>query len=423
MYPPMLPHSLVDHRYNGSAGLLPSVRVLRLGRSLNRLLSSQLLAFLLAVVSSVGCSQKPPAPDIAPADAAVTTAAPAVTPTVTPAAAAKDVMVLKPRARFTIAPTEARKSDDGPGVSRLFLSADGKRLAVSIQDSRTGATSAEVWDIAGQPKRLSKHARAIDALSPEGMRVVRRCEAGTQEVAEAATGRRLADLPVVGNHVFFRNPTIIISLNRSADWQKAHPLTVREFDAITGLALGSFVTSDDDRVNVAPLINQGYELALGVERANRFQVWDLLTRKSVRQFLMTPEPSPEKSQEIVSWNGFAVSPDGRWVAVRQGSLPLQIHDGITGAIVATLPVGVNGFHSVFLPDRPIYLTPSNITRADVTGTSVDVVAYDIPRKSLVGVFRGHEKPGIKVAVSADGTVLVTGDETGNVLLWNLAELR
>jgi WD40 repeat protein len=219
--------------------------------------------------------------------------------------------------------------------------------------------------------------------------------------------------------VFFRPPGLIISLTGCTDWQKAAPLTVHEFDASTGTSLGAAVASDDNRVHVRLVGKLGEQLVLGLQRADRVRVWDVPARKLVREFSLSTEPP----KGITIWDGFAASPDGHWIAVRQQDKPLSIHDATTGAVVATLPVGVCAFESLFLPDRPIYLTPSNITRADPSGTSLDVVVYDVSRKAVLAVLRGHGRPGLKLAASANGRVLVTGDEEGNILLWDLGEVK
>jgi hypothetical protein len=107
----------------------------------------------------------------------------------------------------------------------------------------------------------------------------------------------------------------------------------------------------------------------------------------------------------------------------RGGAPTEILDGTTGAVVATLPGGVNPYHTTFVPGRDVYLAPSNLARAEKTGNPLDVVAYDVQRRAVVAAFRGHQKPGLKVAVSADGKVLATGDEAGDVLLWDLGQLK
>ena len=366
----------------------------------------------------LGCTRSPetagpaavPATETAPASAG-----PAAATTPTPASL-QALPALAPRLRSTV----REKDDKGepPGIERLFLSADGKRLAISTRRTRNGLTGSQIWDIAGAPKRFLLSPGSIEAFSADGKWIVRG-KGGQQMVADAETGANLADLPSPGAPVFFRPPGVVISLTGSTDWQKAAPLTVREFDATTGISLGSAVAATDNRVHASLVGKSAQHLVLGIQRANRVRVWDLFARTLVREFPLSSEPP----KGIVTWNGFAASPDGKWLAVRQDVKPLAIHDATTGAVVATLPAGVNAFDSLFLPDRPIYLTPSNIARADTSGTSVEVVVYDVSRKAFVAVLRGHDRPGLKLAVSGDGRTLATGDEEGNILLWDTSEIK
>jgi WD40 repeat protein len=350
---------------------------------------------LLAAVLGSGCSNRPPKTDGLPLGGEAA------------------VRLISPRARFNTAFPSGNR--ENPRVHTLLLSADGSLAAVSNLSLRE--KKVQLWDVSGPPRKLREYEGYLKAFSPDGKRFVRSRGLGRREIVDVDGGQVLGRLNYVADHVYFRSPDVVVAMSMSHDWSRAQKFHVRQYDAATGKELSSFEGSDDDRVHICPPVNGGRELVLYVEKANRVQVWDLSARRLVREFPLAPPKGAGSCQ------GFVAGPDGKWLAVAwAGGTPTQVLDAATGSAVATLPRGLHAYHAAFAPGRDVYLTPSNLARADKTGSPLDVVAYDLQRRAVVAAFRGHQKPGLEVAVSADGKVMASGDEAGDVLLWDLGQL-
>jgi WD40 repeat protein len=362
---------------------------------MTRRLSQHLPALvLLAAVLGAGCSNRPPKAEGLPLEGEAA------------------VQLISPRARFNA----AFPSGDmlNPRVHTLLLSADGSRVAVS--NHAFTAPKIQVWDASGPPKKLHEYEGQVVALSPDGKRLVRWGGVWGPEIVDVGSGKVLGRLSYVGDHFYYRSSDVVVVMKRSNDWRQARKFPVRQLDAATGADLGGFEGSDDDRVSICAPVKGGRELVLGVEKANRVKVWDLSTRRLVREFALAPPES------VGMWHGFLASPDGKWIAVGWGRAGTQVLDGETGSVVTTLPRGLYAYNHAFVPGRDIYLAPSNLARAVKTGPCLDIVAYDLNRRAVIAAFRGHEKPDLQIALSGDGRVMATGDEAGNVLLWDLGQL-
>ena len=118
------------------------------------------------------------------------------------------------------------------------------------------------------------------------------------------------------------------------------------------------------------------------------------------------------------------SPNGNWITLHRGNNPTEILDGMTGKVVATLPTFLDlAYLPAFVPGQDVYLDASNVARQVKTGNPLDVAAYDINQQKTIATFRGHDRPIHSLAVSGGGKVMATGDDAGNVLLWDLGQLK
>ncbi len=326
--------------------------------------------------------------------------------------------IIAPRARFNPgfpADPKTKVLGDKPGIFTIFISADGKRVAVS--NSSFNKKKIQIWDISGEPRKLKEYDGTIRALSPDGKRMHRSIGL-TQEVVDADTGKVLG-FGGSTDHSYFRSPDVIVNIQPSGDWSKAKKLKIDQYNAADGKLLDSFDASEDDRVRVAAPVNQGRETVLGLEKVNRIQVWDLVNKTLIRE---TSLKSPKAGS---SWWGYTVSSDGKFIAMALGTgeQPVDIFDSTSGNVVATLPRGIGWANGFFVPNRAVYISSSRIERKTYTGDGLDLAAYDVKQQQIVAVFRGHEVAHSARAVSANGKVMASGDQAGNVLIWDLAQVK
>jgi WD40 repeat protein len=332
--------------------------------------------------------------------------------------------VARPRTRFNAGfpsgkdDAKADATADKPGINKLFLSADGSRVAISNLASER--KKIHVWDVAAEPKKLYELDGQVRAFSPDGKRLIRRHPSTT--IIAVETGTSLGELKFGGEYVYFVSPDVVVEMNRSNDWSRPEKFLVRKCDAATGRELESFEASEDNRVSISAPINQNKELVFGMDPANKIKVYDLSTKSSLREFsLGTPDPNS-------MWFGFLASPDGKWIAVQPDVVESpKIRDGKTGVEFTDLPkrlqLSIRDDATAFLPNRNIIMGTSQIGRKSKDDFFIDIVAYDFVKKTVVAGFQGHEVGVLVFAVSADGKVMASGDMDGNVLIWNLDQIR
>lgn len=334
--------------------------------------------------------------------------------------AAEKLAVIQPRVRFKV---DLRKAGfDADKISSLFLSADGSRLAVSID--RRPNKLVQVWEVAGQPQKRWESDGVCAALAPDGKRLVRYARFDA-EMVDVDSGMALGKLTAgefSSGVLLTWFPTTIVGVSKE-------PLRIQELDASTRKLRGTFKGPNEGPLYLSPPVKSGKELIVGVEKTGRLQVWDVPAHKLIREIPLAGA-TPKKL-----WYGYTVSPDGKWVAAQvEGEPAAKIFKAADGAAAASLPRGVGPYNAVFCPGRDLYLAPGNLTPSGKGPP--DILAYDINKQSFVAAFRGLEKPlaaavftadgrvsAEGVAVSADGNTLAAGDEAGNVLLWDLAPLK
>ncbi|MFJ5556865.1 hypothetical protein ACIQCD_05380 [Streptomyces sp. NPDC093250] len=71
--------------------------------------------------------------------------------------------------------------------------------------------------------------------------------------------------------------------------------------------------------------------------------------------------------------------------------------------------------------RPVFAVSADGRLAVVSHEMRDLRAWDLDTVRPVRVLTGHEAPVVSVAMSADGRVVVSGDEGGRILLWDTAD--
>jgi hypothetical protein len=333
-------------------------------------------------------------------------------------------IVVKPTAQFNASfPTEKSPGnqafDNKPGIYKLFLSADGSRVAIS-NFANDDKKRIQIWDISGEPKKTADLKGNVLAFSPDGKRLVRRENFGAR-IVEVETDTSVGDLRF-SEHFYFLSPDVLVEMHPSNDWTKAEKFKVSKYEASTGRELESFDAAEDDRVSIASPIKQNTEIVFAMPRAGKIGVSSLTTKNSVREFTYgTPDP------KSFGW-GIMSSSDGKWLSVnRDITGSTAILDGESGAEVMTIPKQLEFLNSQgrvsFLPNRNIIAGCSRLGNPPRNYAFVDMVAYDFVKKAVVATFKGHDAELERFAVSSDGRIMASGDKSGNVLIWNLEEIK
>jgi len=308
-----------------------------------------------------------------------------------------------------IAPTKRMLAEAMPGAEQRltagypFLTADGKQFGYTYSSGKTLET--RFFDISVEPKKLAAHPGRMVAFSPDGTAYLR--DGNLHEIVNTQTGASTGSLKEPADAVFFVDKNRVVGVKRYAGLT-----AVRIYDH-QGRMVGAFDSKDEMKlVTVAPA-NDRRDLVLALDFASKVRWYDLDTKKAKAE-LSLPNDSPP-------WAGFRVSPNGKWFAMKRGPKPLEIFDARTGAVAATISAPVNQDRAGFCANRDVYLTTLSVSRGVASGP-IDIIAFDVNRRETVATFRGHESGITFLSLSDDGSRMVTTDERGEVMLWNLNDL-
>ncbi|MBA4062220.1 MAG: hypothetical protein C0501_00675 [Isosphaera sp.] len=315
--------------------------------------------------------------------------------------------VLSPRATVKTGSPRSVGSDGS-----FHLSADGTRLAVGVRGGKT-----QVWDIRGEPKKLSEFAGGGQKFSPDGKLFLHSGKSFDPDVVSAETGSILKTLPYPGRDYAFRTPDVVVGVWRGEPGKEKpeHP-EVREYDVSSGRLTNSFPIPSDFGTPLIDLdvrvgLNGGREVAVGGRKSGRVEVWDVTTRKRVREFTV---PGPKSGGDAWGIADLRFSADGKWFA-SPGARP-EVFDGRTGAAAATPPpAGLGGY---FVPGRDLYLVKVFKPTGNFQ-TTQGYEAFDITRKAVVAFL---SSTGLRVECSADGAAAAAQNEDGEVVIWDLTQL-
>jgi hypothetical protein len=346
----------------------------------------------------------------------------------TPAGAPKldadpNVVIINPRAQFNagFAASDANKKSVAADkqVNQLYLTADGKRAAVSTSLGFEG--KGQIWDLADQPKKNRDVEGPIFGISPSGKLVFMNLAAPikgggaivTRVIADAETSKVLYNR--APSDVFFRSQDTALMVDVQLQGFKNWDITELGGKFLKKLGTIEYpigaVLNDKGK-----FAKQGREFVMGLSNKNAVKAWDTSTGAVLREVdLSIPHAR--------TWYMFNASPDSKWVAVQADREPIKILDASTGSLVATVP-SIASSASAFLPDRDVFLC--SVESAKFTGggqDGIDLIAYDIGQKKTIGIFRGHTKNIRSIAVSANGKVIATGDAEGDVLIWDREQLK
>jgi WD40 repeat protein len=312
--------------------------------------------------------------------------------------------VLRPRATAKLGVGVKPRAPD-----QAFLSRDGTRMALSLSES----DKTQVWDLSGEPKKFNELAGVAKALSPDGKLLVRSGKP-KPEVVNADTGAVVCTLQVKDTRpplaYHFRTPATLTAVKRSDAEDGPEELIVREFHTADGKEMSRLpLPGTSSRSQVSLGVNGGEELAVGDAQSRQVQVWNVVTKKLVREFRLPAEPRESP------FRLFAASADGRWLMadVSQGAV---VVDTRSGAPVSGPPQKTVAAR--FIPGADL-IAARVVFSDDDHQPHEGWVAYHIERRETVAFL---PTGGAQIWFSGDGTVVVTASDAGELRVWDLKQI-
>lgn len=287
----------------------------------------------------------------------------------------------------------------------LQYSPDGKQLltvtdngALQVWDSQTGA---RVWEFKNSDGVL----RA--AFSPDNLRVAAFSSDGKLRLWDAATGGQVAEQQLLSQD----SMTVF---NPQFAWLAYSPDGTRgalavggegpyQFDAQTGEILPRWVgavpwnallTYSPDGKQLA-IAYSNTTTSAGIEQSGGFQVWDVATRKLVRNV------------RGVLPRTISFSPDGKLILTTTGDHYARVWDAASGKLLHELTGHTDTVsRAAFSPDGRFIVTAGNDKTARLWETATG---------KLVETLYGHSDILTGAAFSPDGkTILTAGDNTARL---------
>ena len=330
-------------------------------------------------------------------------------------------------------------------IWRLKFSPDGRLLATASGDLTSN--SVKVWNVATGAETLSlvghtARVRGLD-FSPDGRIIATGSRDGTIRIWSAVDGRELkrfvagsADAFGETNDLHFTTDgakLIAVSGPTFRMWEVSSGRIVFKFAEETSW-LASAVSPDGKhfafggleakiRIFNSDPIKQVLEIAGHDARINNLAFspdnltiasasWD----RTVRFFdAQTGEESQNLKTHLSDASSVAFSPDGKFIATGGADFRVFLFDKseLLNASSFASSMSFGGNWSAISSDRSRVVLPSNVTRP-FRPESI----WDVATKHQIAQF--STEPVVAGAFSPDGTIVATGDEAGNISLWNSA---
>ncbi|MEU9473952.1 helix-turn-helix domain-containing protein [Streptomyces avermitilis] len=280
-------------------------------------------------------------------------------------------------------PLRERLTGGTKPVDSIALSPDGHTVAANSRDGKV-----RIWSLPGGRLRhtfAGYDSGEVAAFSPDGRTLavasVRGAD-GMIGLLDPVTGKELRTITVPDGSVR--------GMAFSPDGRTvaaSSPAAVRVWDVATG-RLRHSLTSDPEAVAFGP---DGRTVA-AADRNGRVQLWDLSTGRT-----RTAHDSQSKGASV------AFSPDGRTYADVRTDGSVQLLETATGIVRRTIRDGPIGWNKVvFAPDGRTLAIP-------VRGDTVRLWNTASGTAQATVAAGHHGRGALKVALSADGRTLVTGN--------------
>lgn len=306
--------------------------------------------------------------------------------------------VIEPRARFK-APSVSQMD-----LRALLLSPDGSRLTVNSNGK------AQIWDIAGEPKKLRDFDGTIRAIYSDGKRVVVSTLKG-QFLQNADSGAEIGKVRTSYQLRFGRDNELWSFGGPFKDARGKKKITLASINATTGKDIKELEIDDKGDRRIWP-IDQKQEAAF-VTESREVHFWDLANEKWVRQITLKPDAG---SKILTETSPFAISPDGKWMLAPagQGKFDPAVYDLSSGAAMQLPKTNMFPRSPAFVPNRDILMVNRSV------GFKKDqVLAFDLKTNAVVATFGTVEGTVHTVAISSDGSTMAAGSSEGEVAIWDL----
>jgi eukaryotic-like serine/threonine-protein kinase len=330
-------------------------------------------------------------------------------------------------------------------IWRVRFSPDGRLLATASGDSTSSsvkvwnvATGAEAFSLVGHTARV----RGLD-FSPDGKTLATGSRDGTIRIWSAVDGHELkrfvverAGVPCEMEDLHFTSDggeLIAVSKAASGIWDVSSGRIVFKFDETYSWVV-SAVSPDGKRFALGGLepkirifnsdpMKQVLEIAGHEAKINNLAfspdsstIASASSDRTVRFFdaQTGAELQNLKTHFSDAWS-VAFSPDGKFIATSGSDFRVFLFDKSQLLQASSFASAMNssGNWSAISPDRSRVALPANATRPFSTQA-----VWDVTTKSQIAEF--STEPVVAGAFSPDGTIVATGDEAGNISLWNSA---
>jgi eukaryotic-like serine/threonine-protein kinase len=285
-------------------------------------------------------------------------------------------------------------------LSSMTLSPDGKTLAVSDADEQDNTV--KLWDLASRRPLgiLSGHKRAVwsVAFAPDGRTLASGSGDNTLRLWDVARRKSLHEFQQEGS---------VISAAFSPDGTLLAANGGNNSIVVRDLATGQKVKeiSPAHRARFSP----GGRL-LASSSANTVRLWDSATWENVGTL-------PPRPGDVL---GLAFSPDGKTLAIRDGSGSLWLWD-----VDQKREIASSRGHTPTTPPSwagCVAFSPDGRRLATSGGDSA-VKLWDVGLLQEVATLTGHDGPVFGLAFTPDGNTLATASADTTVRLWQAPPLE